>query len=88
MYRLISIIVFFSYLVSCRGGPLIKAEAEQKSLSPLESYLKLENGKAGLVDGIEGRKSLELINALYESIETRKEIALRFKPEMCKLGVV
>ncbi len=56
-------------------------------------YLKgviqsLKSGRAGLVDGIEGRKSLELINALYESIETKKEIRLRFKPERCKLGIV
>ena len=35
---------------------------------------------------IEGRRSLELINAIYESIETEKEIFLRFKPKKCKLG--
>jgi UDP-N-acetyl-2-amino-2-deoxyglucuronate dehydrogenase len=39
-----------------------------------------------LVDGIEGRKSLELINAMYESAETGKEVFLRFKPDKCKLG--
>ena len=39
-----------------------------------------------LVDGLAGRKSLELINAIYESIETRKEVSLRFHPEKCKLG--
>jgi len=54
-------------------------------------YLKgvlnaLENKTAGLVDGMEGRKSLELISALYESIETGREVALRFKPKKCKLG--
>jgi UDP-N-acetyl-2-amino-2-deoxyglucuronate dehydrogenase len=38
------------------------------------------------VDGLEGRKSVELISAIYESMETRKEIFLRFKPEHCKLG--
>jgi predicted dehydrogenase len=44
------------------------------------------NNKRQLVDGIEGRKSLELINALYESIETGKEVVLRFEPKLCKLG--
>ena len=39
-----------------------------------------------LVDGLEGRKSLELISAIYESIETGKEVALRFRPEKCRLG--
>ena len=29
-----------------------------------------------LVDGIEGKKSLKLINAIYKSIETNKEIFL------------
>lgn len=59
----------------------------------LGEYLKgvirsIEKGKGGLVDGLEGRKSLELISAIYESIETGREIALRFKPDRCKLGVV
>jgi predicted dehydrogenase len=44
------------------------------------------NDKPALVDGIEGRKSVELISAIYESMETRKEVFLRFKPEKCKLG--
>ena len=39
-----------------------------------------------LVDGLEGRKSLELISAIYESIETGKEVALRFRPMKCRLG--
>jgi hypothetical protein len=34
--------------------------------------------RAALVDGLEGRKSLELISALCESIETGKEVFLRF----------
>jgi len=44
------------------------------------------NNKAQLVDGLEGRRSLELIMAIYESIETGKEVFLRFKPTKCKLG--
>lgn len=54
-------------------------------------YLKevvdcIRNGKKALVDGLEGRRSLELINAIYESSETGKEVPLRFKPKKCKLG--
>lgn len=41
---------------------------------------------AALVDGLEGRKSLELITAMYESIETGKEVYLRFTPKQCHLG--
>ncbi|USD65120.1 Gfo/Idh/MocA family oxidoreductase [Vibrio sp. SCSIO 43136] len=46
----------------------------------------IENNKKHLVDGLQGRKSLELINAIYESIETKKEVYLRFKPKNCRLG--
>jgi predicted dehydrogenase len=58
----------------------------------LGEYLKgviqsIESNRSGLVDGFEGRKSLELISAIYESIETRREITLRFRPEQCKLGI-
>jgi UDP-N-acetyl-2-amino-2-deoxyglucuronate dehydrogenase len=47
----------------------------------------LVNGKRGLIDGLEGRKSVELINAIYESAETGREVALRFTPKKCKLGM-
>jgi UDP-N-acetyl-2-amino-2-deoxyglucuronate dehydrogenase len=43
--------------------------------------------RAALVDGLEGRKSLELISALYESIETGQEVQLRFAPRSSRLGV-
>ena len=36
----------------------------------------LDNKTAQLVDGLQGRKSLELINAIYESIETGEEVKL------------
>jgi len=45
------------------------------------------NNKQQLIDGLEGRKSLELISAIYESIETGKEVFLRFQPKRCRLGV-
>lgn len=48
----------------------------------------LTNRRSALVDGLEGRKSLELISALYESIETGQEVALRFMPRRSRLGVV
>lgn len=45
------------------------------------------NDRQQLIDGLEGRKSLELINAIYESVETGHEINLQFKPKHCRLGV-
>jgi len=46
----------------------------------------INDSSAALVDGFEGRKSLELITAIYESIETGNEVQLRFAPKLCKLG--
>ena len=43
---------------------------------------------AALVDGLQGRKSLELISALYESIETGQEVPLHFVPRRSRLGMV
>ncbi len=47
----------------------------------------VRNNTKSLIDGFEGRRSLELISAIYESIETGKEVFLRFKPTKCKLGI-
>ena len=46
----------------------------------------INQGRPHLVDGLEGRKSLELISAIYESVETGREVTLRFHPERCRLG--
>lgn len=46
----------------------------------------LMHGGPVLVDGLQGRKSLELISAIYESIETGREVSLKFSPQHCKLG--
>ena len=46
----------------------------------------VESGSANLVDGLQGRKSIELISAIYESAETGKEIFLKFEPKYCRLG--
>jgi predicted dehydrogenase len=58
----------------------------------LAEYLRgvvssLNTRKAALVDGLEGRKSLELITALYESIENDADVQLRFRPKKCRLGI-
>ena len=47
----------------------------------------LRNNSQQLVDGLVGRKSLELISAIYESIETGRAVPLRFRAKQCRLGV-
>ena len=47
----------------------------------------ISEGGPNLVDGMAGRKSLELISAIYESIETGQEVRLRFSPRRCRLGI-
>ena len=47
----------------------------------------IANKELALVDGLEGRKSLELISAIYESIETGREVSLKFRPRKCRLGL-
>ncbi len=46
----------------------------------------IKNKKHALVDGLKGRRSLELINAIYESIETGREVFMRFSPRHSRLG--
>lgn len=41
----------------------------------------------GIVEGLEGRRSLELINAIYESVETGKSVNLVFRPRRSKMGM-
>ncbi len=47
----------------------------------------IQNKKQLLVDGLEGRRSLELITAIYESAETGQEVPLRFYPKKARLGI-
>lgn len=47
----------------------------------------LRNNKPALVDGWEGYKSLRLINAMYESAATGKEVHLLFRPKHSRLGI-
>ncbi|MGH1441581.1 MAG: Gfo/Idh/MocA family protein [Cellvibrionaceae bacterium] len=46
----------------------------------------LRHGAGQLVDGLQGRRSLELISAIYESIETGREVNMRFSSKHVKLG--
>ena len=46
----------------------------------------LRNGRPALVDGREGRASLELVAALYESMASGKEVMLPLKVEYSRLG--
>jgi len=46
----------------------------------------IKNNRQQLVDGLVGRKSLELISAIYESIEAGREVPLRFRAKQCRLG--
>ena len=46
----------------------------------------ITHDKKQLVDGLAGRRSLELVNAIYESIESGKEVFLHFRSKLSKLG--
>jgi predicted dehydrogenase len=46
----------------------------------------IREGGPNLVDGLAGRRSLELINAIYESVETGRTVPLRFSPKFSRLG--
>jgi predicted dehydrogenase len=47
----------------------------------------IRSGRRALIDGFEGRRSLEVIHAIYESMETGREVVLRFEPRRCRLGM-
>ena len=56
-----------------------------------EQYLRdvvwsLRTGEPAMVEGLEGRRTVELIQAIYESAETGKEVTLRFRPNHSRLG--
>lgn len=46
----------------------------------------LKTGKRHMLDGLEGRKSLEIINAIYESAFTGREVHLQYRPVGVPLG--
>lgn len=39
-----------------------------------------------MIDGLEGRRSVELLNAIYESVERRQEVTVSFTPSQARLG--
>jgi hypothetical protein len=51
------------------------------------TYRLPDQPAGGMVDALEGGKNLDLIAALYESIETGQEVALRSTPRLSPLGV-
>ncbi len=53
----------------------------------LQDVVRCLNGEIkNPVDGVEGKKSLELITAIYESIETKMPVHFPFTPKKSKLG--
>jgi predicted dehydrogenase len=46
----------------------------------------INNNDSHFVDGLVGKKNVELINAIYESIKTGREVFLPLKKKNCSLG--
>lgn len=77
----------------------LNVESEEHSDAPPDVYgfghsaylasvvATLASDSPSLVDGLEGRKSLELISAIYESAETGQPVGLRFRQRKGRLGV-
>jgi len=62
-------------------------QAKVGHLKFYEAVLRsLCSGSPFVMDGYEARKTVEIISAIYESIETGEEVCLRFKPKFCRLG--
>jgi UDP-N-acetyl-2-amino-2-deoxyglucuronate dehydrogenase len=47
----------------------------------------IRDRRRAMLDGLEGRKSLELIIAIYQAAATRSEVRLRYVPEGVPLGI-
>ncbi len=59
----------------------------KKNRAQIDTYsVFIINNKKQLIDGISGKKSLELIIAIYNSIESGKEVFLKSKLSNCRLG--
>jgi predicted dehydrogenase len=46
----------------------------------------IDSGCQQLVDGLVGRRNIELLNAIYESMACGREVKLRFYPSLSRLG--
>ena len=49
-------------------------------------FSSLKNNDSFLIDGLSGRKSLQVIHAIYESIETGARVDLQYSPKVNRLG--
>lgn len=49
-------------------------------------FAVIARGEKPIVDGLEGRRSLEVITAIYESLESGREVKLPFVPTHSRLG--
>ena len=47
----------------------------------------IRDKRRAMLDGLEGRKSLELIIAIYQAAASRREVRLRYVPEGVPLGI-
>lgn len=47
----------------------------------------IDSKRRAMLDGLEGRKSLELVIAIYQAAATRREVRLRYVPEGVPLGL-
>jgi len=52
----------------------------------LDMLEALESGRGHMLHGLEGRKSLEIISAIYQSAATGEEVFLRYVPRSVRLG--
>jgi predicted dehydrogenase len=81
-------------------NPAIQAEAEDDPSQPVPNVYglghaafyravceALDSGARHMLDGLEGRKSLEIISALYASAAAGREVDLRWVPRPALLGV-
>ena len=64
----------------------MKKKTKIVSNTPAPAKTAAPKSRKAAVSGEEGRKSLELITAIYESIQGQKEIKFPFKPEKSLLG--
>jgi UDP-N-acetyl-2-amino-2-deoxyglucuronate dehydrogenase len=46
----------------------------------------IRENKRFMIDGLEGRRSVEILNAIYESVERGREVTVTFAPSFCRLG--
>ena len=46
----------------------------------------IQENRRSMIDGLEGQRSLEIISAIYESVERRQEVFVSFTLRNCRLG--